>query len=100
MVNPFTKKHLWVFLGLLPAAAVLNYFVVNAGIDKGPEHQRQVIATTLATIPGPMTGAVARDFQGCCTRFLLWVLLIFSGPGLFIGVLVQVTPLPFKREQV
>ena len=85
------------FLGLLTVATVLNYFVADAGIDDGSGHTRQVIVTTAATILGPMAGGIARDFQGCCVRFSLWVLLIFSGPGLLVGLLMQVIPLPFQK---
>ena len=97
--NNFSKKHAIVFLGLLVFFTVLNFFAVNSGIDEGDEHTQQVIMTTLATVSGPMTGAVARDFQGCCTRFSLWVLLVFSGPVFLLGVLMQVVRFPFKRGQ-
>lgn len=97
--NHFTKKHLWVFLVMIGVFTVLNGFVALAAIDKGGDYKRQVISTTAATILGPMTGAVARDFQGCCTRFSLQVLLIVSGPALLVGILMQLIRLPFQKGQ-
>lgn len=97
--NHFSMKHGWVFLGYLATYMMLNFFVLNAGVDQGNEHTRQVIVTTLSTISGPMTGAIARDFQGCCTRFSIRVLLIISGPTLLFGTIMQIIRLPFKRKQ-
>jgi hypothetical protein len=97
MKKGFTKVHLWVFMGILAVATVFNFFVVNEGIDHGPEHTRQVIVTTLATVTGPMTGGIARDLQSCCVKFSLWVLLVFSGPALLVGIIMQLIPLPFQK---
>lgn len=97
--NHFTRKHLWVFLVMLMLFTILNGMIAAAGIDKGSDYTRQVISTTAATILGPMTGAVARDWQGCCTRFSLWVLLVVSGPALLIGTLLQIVWLPFQKGQ-
>jgi hypothetical protein len=97
--NHFSRKHAFVFLAMLIVFTVLNFFAANAGIDDGGEHTQQVIMTTLATGLGPMTGAIARDFQGCCVRFSFLVLLYFSGPGLLIGALLQVVKLPFTKGQ-
>jgi len=98
--NHFSIKHAWTFLGFLAVFTVLNFFILNASVDEGHEHTRQLIVTTLCTISGPMTGAIARDFQGCCTRFSLRVLWVVSGPALLLGILMQVIRLPFKRGQV
>ena len=97
--NHFSMKHGWVFLGFLIIFTVLNFFILNAGVDQTREHNRQVIVATLSTISGPMVGAIARDFQGCCTRFSIQVLLIISGPALLFGSFMQTIRLPFKKKQ-
>ncbi len=97
--NHFSKKHGFVFLSMLAVFTVLNFFATNAGIDDGQEHWRQVIITTLATGLGPMTGGIARDFQGCCVRFSFLVLLYISAPAILIGTLMQVIKLPFKKGE-
>lgn len=97
--NHFSARHGWVFLLFLIVCTVLNFFVLDAGVDDGEDHSRQVLVTTLATISGPMTGAIARDFQGCCTRFSVRVLLIISGPALVLSTFMQVIRLPFRKGQ-
>jgi hypothetical protein len=51
-----------------------------------------VARTTLATIAGPMTGAVARDCQGCCLKASL-DLRAFVGPVLLAAIGLQLVPL-------
>jgi hypothetical protein len=60
--NNFTKTHLIVFACLLVIFSILTYLIGDARIDQGPEHDAQVLETTLATISGPLVGAVSRKF--------------------------------------
>jgi hypothetical protein len=77
-------------LGLFMA---LTCLITNAGVDPGADHDARVIQATLGTIAGPMTGAISRGFQPCCLEFSLGVML-YCGPVLAIGLLVQFLPLP------
>lgn len=77
-----------VFLGLYGTFTLLTLILCSFGIDDGPDHVGQVIATTLATIAGPMTGSVAREGQSCCTAFSLSLLWICA-PPLLTSLLVQ-----------
>jgi hypothetical protein len=97
--NHFTRKHLWVFMVMLMLFTILNGVIAAAGIDKGADKVRQVVSTIAATITGPIAGAVARDFQSCCMQFSLRVLLVFSGPGLLVGSVLQMVKLPFRKGQ-
>ena len=57
--NNFTWAHLAVFLVIWAAFTVGSFFIADRGLDKGPDHTRQVVRTTLATIAGPMTARSA-----------------------------------------
>ena len=59
--------------------------------DKG-----RVLLTTAGTISGPMTGALARDWQGCCLEFSIF-LLPCCGSALVGAAAFQFIPLPLKR---
>ena len=64
--------------------ATLNFVAAtrSEGVGTG-------IATAVGTIAGPMTGAIARDFQGCCLNASLG-LLPFALPFLGLAVGSQV----------
>lgn len=85
----FSRWHLWTALGLWAAFSVLTLWIVSEGLDDASDKPQTVAATTLGTVLGPMTGAISRDFQSCCTRFSL-SLLPYCVSGLAAGVLVQV----------
>jgi hypothetical protein len=96
MSRPFHKGH-WVALACLWIGfSIATCLVTNDGLDLGPDHDKRIIQATLGTITGPLTGAIARDFQECCLRFSL-VLMAFSGPVLLVGILIQVLKLPDQR---
>jgi hypothetical protein len=63
---------------------------------KNNEGLVNIVVTTLATVSGPMVGAVARDCQSCCLKFSL-SLLPWSGAFLATGILFQFVQLPFQR---
>jgi hypothetical protein len=54
------------------------------------------LLTTLATITGPFTGAIARHGQACCLGFS-FRLALWCGPALALGILAQVVPVPLAR---
>jgi len=83
-----TRTHGLVLVGLLTLFTLWTFAISSAGIDDGPKHARRVLQTTAATLTGPLTGAIARDLQGCCLRFSLEVFLVCA-PVLVIGFLSQ-----------
>lgn len=91
--NGFGTAHLLVFIAVWGPFTALTYYVADRGLDDGPEHDRAVVVTTLASITGPMVGAISRDLQGCCLEFSLW-LLPYCGAFLVVGVLAQLVRLP------
>jgi hypothetical protein len=91
----FTRAHLWVFAVIWGGFTVLTFLIVNAGADQGGGRLFVIALTTAATISGPMTGAVARDFQSCCFEFSL-SLLPYCGAILFVGVAAQLVKWPFQ----
>jgi hypothetical protein len=63
--------------------------VVASHLDGGtPYRPVRVVMTTAATVLGPMTGAVSREFQSCCVRFSL-SLLPYCLPALAAAAGVQ-----------
>jgi hypothetical protein len=64
----------------------LTLFIVLAG--HAARRPKTLAATTAGTVLGPMTGAICRDFQGCCLRNSLMLMPWCLG-GLATGVVVQ-----------
>jgi len=96
MNRRFNKSH-WVALACLWVGfSIVTFLITRTEIDRGPDHDKQVLLTTLGTIAGPLMGAIAREFQACCLRFSLQVMAC-SGPALLAGVLFQVIRLPDLR---
>ncbi len=85
----FTYAHLWILLVLLAVFAACNYAImVAAGAET-----HTVVLTTLGTVLGPFTGAVARHWQSCCTEFSL-SLVPFCGGVLAACTLLQLIRIP------
>ncbi len=93
--NGLTKSHLITFVVMLGVFTILTFLISNAGVDRGVDHNARVLQTTLGTITGPLIGAISRGFQPCCLKFSLMVML-YCGPVLLIGILVQFISLPNK----
>ena len=89
----FSRWHAWVAVALWLAFSGLTLFIVLSALDRATDKPRTVAATTAATVLGPMTGAVSRDFQGCCVKFSLSLLPYCLG-ALLIGCALQVFILP------
>jgi hypothetical protein len=84
----FSRWHAWVAVALWLAFSGLTLLILlggNAGATRPP---KTVAATTAGTVLGPMTGAISRDFQGCCLRFSLMLMPYCLG-GLGTGIVVQ-----------
>ncbi|MCL4180222.1 MAG: hypothetical protein KJ072_21075 [Verrucomicrobia bacterium] len=94
LANHFTRTHGYIALGLLLVFSGFTLFLVCQ--PKNHESVANIVVTTLATVSGPMVGAVARDCQSCCLKFSLF-LLPWSGAFLAAGTLIQFVPLPFQR---
>jgi hypothetical protein len=90
-----SRTRLWILLTLLAPFTILTHLAVHSG-SPGDVRERPVLLTTLATITGPFTGAIARNGQSCCLGFSLR-LARFCGPALALGVLAQLVPVPFAR---
>src|SRR3954451_24953103 len=93
--NRPSRARWYILLGLLVSFTALTYLAVSSG-SPGDVRDRPVALTTLATITGPFTGAIARHGQPCCLQCSLWLAAI-RGPVLALGLVAQVVPLPFGR---
>jgi hypothetical protein len=94
LATHFTRTHGYITLGFLLVFSGFTLFLVCQ--PKNNEGLANIILTTLATVTGPMVGAVARGCQSCCLKFSL-SLLPWSGAFLAVGILSQIVPLPFQR---
>jgi hypothetical protein len=94
--NNFTKRHLFVALGIWLSFAVLTCWIANHAGPDWPGHTRRASLTTCGTILGPMTGAILKDGQRCCLRFSL-SLLPYCGALLILGAIPLFVKLPFRR---
>ena len=83
-----SRWHAWVAVIVWLAFSVLTLMIVLSALDRATEKPGTVAATTAATILGPMTGAVSRDFQGCCLKNSL-ALLPYCLGALLVGLAVQ-----------
>jgi hypothetical protein len=92
--NHFTRRHLWVFLGIWLSFTGWTYWIAEHGIEQY-DHNRLVVLTTCGTILGPMTGAISRDCQSCCLRFSLG-LLPYCATFLVVGTMPLFLKLPFR----
>jgi len=88
----YLKSFLWIYIIFTGIIA----FVAYAGLDKGPRHTTLVIKTTLCSIAGPMTGAVARDYQSCCLK-ASQDMMKMALPILFLGLTACFFIPPSKR---
>lgn len=79
-----SKSHYVALALLFGLFAAFNLVVVTANQD----FQRGALAAA-GTVLGPMTGAISRDFQGCCLQASLR-LLPYAFPLLLGGVLAQI----------
>ena len=85
----FSRWHAGTALVLWLGFSILTLAIMLAASDNTSDRPLTIAATTACTALGPMTGAVSRDFQGCCLEFSLW-LLPYCLAGVLLAVLVQV----------
>lgn len=90
----FSRTHLHVFLGFYLAFGALTFFALW---EQSPSDWRENwnVAATVGCLSGPFTGAIARQFQGCCLEFSLG-LLPYCAAFLLGGFAFQVVPIPFR----
>ncbi len=75
---------------------VLTHRIVSTGLD---DYDPATVAlTTAGSILGPMTGAISRNFQDCCLKFSLWLMLPCLA-ALNAGVAVQLFTPPNRWWQ-
>jgi len=82
--------YLAILATLLAGFGLLTFLAVSSG-SPSDVRQRPVALTTLATIAGPFTGAIARDGQSCCldvSRTLAVYLAPFLAAGLLAPALI------------
>lgn len=96
LTNNLTRWHAVLLAGLLLVFTLLTFLITDTGLDQGPEHQARVLWATASTITGPLTGAVSREFQDCCLRCSLSI-MVFCGPVLLTSVLLQFVRWPGRR---
>ncbi|WP_240907092.1 hypothetical protein [Paludisphaera rhizosphaerae] len=76
--------YLAVLLFLLLGFSALTFLATSSG-SPGDVSSRPRLLTTLATITGPFTGAIARGGQSCCLANS-WALALWLAPALAVGV--------------
>jgi len=86
--NRFHRWHLWTALALWLVFTAWTYLIVSSGLDDASDRPGIVMATTVGTVLGPMTGAICRGFQSCCLDISL-SLLPYCLAALGIGVAAQ-----------
>ncbi len=91
MQNNFSRKHLAILAAVWLLFAVGTFGITHSDLDdKG-----RVLLTSVGTISGPMTGAIARGGQSCCLEFSL-VLLPYCGFALVAAAAFQFVRLPME----
>jgi hypothetical protein len=92
-MRPSARAYWIVLLILTGIFAGLTYYSLWSDED---DTRARAPAVASAVIIGPFTGAMARNWQGCCTEFSLWLLPWAIG-FLGIGIGTQFLPLPPRR---
>lgn len=77
------------FLGLLVVFSALTFAVTSTGSASDVARRPRAL-TTLLTVTGPFTGAIARGGQSCCleasTRLAMWL-----APALAVALLARLS---------
>jgi hypothetical protein len=89
----FARWHAWTAALLWLGFTVWTLLIVLSGLDHAGDKPGTVAATTTGTVLGPMTGAISREFQGCCVRASV-SLLPYCGAGLVMVFATQLLVLP------
>ena len=92
----FSRWHAVVALVLWLGFSGLTLAILLTGLKEAADRPLKVAATTAGTVLGPMTGAIARDFQSCCLESSLRLLPVCLG-ALAGAVLVQLIVRPRGR---
>jgi hypothetical protein len=84
----FSRWHVWLATILWLSFSGLTLLILLARLDHATQRPKTVVMTVAGTVLGPMTGAICRDFQGCCLRNSLTLMPWCLG-ALAVGVSVQ-----------
>src|SRR5687767_4602769 len=93
LMSRFSRWHLWTALTLWLFFSGLTLWIVAENLDNASGRTYRIALTTAGTVLGPMTGAISRDFQGCCLDFSL-ALMPVCGGALFVALVVQLVVPP------
>lgn len=90
-----TRNQAWAAAAMWLASSVLTLQVTTQTLDREPDRDMTIAVTTVSTILGPMTGAIARHGESSCLAFSLSLLPVCLGALLF-AILVQLFVAPEK----
>jgi len=96
LLSRFSRWHLWSAVVIWLIFTLLTLWTVSQGLYNAGDRPGTVALTTLGTVLGPMTGAISRDFQGCCLRFSL-SLMPYCAASLAIGIAAQLWLPPGRK---
>jgi hypothetical protein len=84
----WTRAYFWIPAAMVVAFAALTFVFANACLDRDDQAGVRRVAAradrTLATPLGPLTGAIARNWQSCCAANA-WSIASVTGPILAAG---------------
>lgn len=89
MSRHFTRRHVVILAIIWLGFTTWTFLIVSGGLDHARERPWTVVTVTIASVLGPMTGAISRGFQSCCLQASL-SLLPYCSAGLAIGTLTQI----------
>jgi hypothetical protein len=98
VLQHFSRKHLYVFLGFYLVFAGFTLFVLSRQ-SASDWRENWNVAATIGSVSGPFTGAIARHFQPCCWRFSVG---LFPCCAAFLlgGIVLQCVALPLPWPSV
>ena len=74
MSRHFTRRHFVILAAIWLGFTTWTFLIVRSGLDHAREKPLTVVTVTVASVLGPMTGAISRGFQGCCLQASLSLL--------------------------
>lgn len=89
VLRTFSWAHLVSWLVLWLIFTCLTFAATSQGLSD----KSYVLPATLATVLGPMTGAISRGHQSCCLEFSLG-LLPYAAACVAVATAVQFAPTP------
>ncbi len=93
----FRRSQLAILVSFWLAFGALTFLSLRGGLSNSSGQPWTVIAASVGTILGPMTGAISRHGQSCCLKCsldLLWICL----PALLGSAFLQVISFPGRWD--